>query len=471
VDDILLEKYRVQPEGLLGKGAYGFVCQCIDITTGQKCAVKSERERYAGDLSDIVKFVDISRSMNHPNIIKLLDIDVKLVQDEDEDHKWNVITVYPSYSSTKSMDLSKIESSTYQLLHALYYLEINKILHNDIKPPNILWTEEGSPIFIDFGIAKRYQMDKLYIHHAVVTPYYRSPSAIMREPLDSRSDQWSLGASLIDYITNTHMVDYDKVGVYKSLIGNSTLYKNIIADPKSYMKTYGSYIIKDDHVSLDWVKICSFIPSLISTLNAPHSIKTLLRIVLNPLNPFSMKEVLDNYIALTSYKLSPIIPTTHPYYLYPLTNDQLKLVKKKSSFIMSVIDYFNSMYKSHLDDVLFNYHLIHMIQFVHFYIIKRGETSSLKSIPFDECILFELEDMFGINSRYDDEVYTNDDESIDKKRAAGELMNHPVIDFTYHFKTLFDFGSDIDSDKYLEMMISGEIAKMTFDDALEQVKK
>jgi len=447
VGDIILDKYKVQEipsksTGLLGSGAYGFVCYCIDITTGNPCAVKSEH-RNIEDLRQIIDFIDISRCIVHPSIIKLVDYNVALNEDESS---YILLTVYPIYKSSNTIDdVYKIESSIFHLLQGLYYLEKNRICHNDIKPDNILWTDDGSPVLIDLGLAKRYQTDKLYINWNTSSPAYRSPWAIKLSPLDSRADQWSLGATIFQYIDENLLLQYDQDTTYVKLVADKTFYKQILKDP--------SYAISENDI--DWNNICSFIPPAIDQLNTSMRVKNLLHVMLNPNNTLTVENLLNDYVSSSPLSMSPMIPSTRSHYLYPLTKEEINKIQKKSKFIKRFHEDFYGGYS--MTDMLKKYHLIEIIQFLHFYMISTLKHDSVKDIHFSSHTLFEL-DGNAVNL------------DIHTRRNALELMNHPDIDFTYHFKTLFDFDPIIDIDKYYTLVLSGDIMSLTFDEALALVK-
>lgn len=87
---------------------------------------------------------------------------------------------------------------------ALAYAHHQGIVHRDIKPDNIMFRADGTPVLVDFGLAKanaaapgRHTDTRL----AIGTPHYMSPEQGLGGPLDARSDIYSLGIVLFEMLT------------------------------------------------------------------------------------------------------------------------------------------------------------------------------------------------------------------------------------------------------------------------------
>jgi TolB-like protein/tetratricopeptide (TPR) repeat protein/predicted Ser/Thr protein kinase len=93
-----------------------------------------------------------------------------------------------------------------QVLDAVSYAHRRQILHRDLKPSNILVTEQGEVRLLDFGVARLLQAEAdgsslTHIWGRALTPAYASPEMLRGEPVDLRSDIYSLGVVLHELLT------------------------------------------------------------------------------------------------------------------------------------------------------------------------------------------------------------------------------------------------------------------------------
>jgi serine/threonine protein kinase len=155
----------------------------------------------------------ISAHLHHPNIVEMYGVDF-----------WNDTVPYLEMEFVDGLSLKQLIDREKRLpftvavsivrficnaLHyahnqvfTLYGKSYEGIVHRDIKPANILLTRAGIPKLADFGIAKPMELSLHTVGQKVMGTFtYLSPEQLNGEPLDRRSDIYSLGIVLYECIT------------------------------------------------------------------------------------------------------------------------------------------------------------------------------------------------------------------------------------------------------------------------------
>src|SRR4029077_5331363 len=88
------------------------------------------------------------------------------------------------------------------IAEALQAIHAAGILHRDLKPGNVMLRDDGSLALIDFGLAKDAALDVEMTDRGFIfgTPHYMSPEQGHGEPIDERSDLYSLGVILFEML-------------------------------------------------------------------------------------------------------------------------------------------------------------------------------------------------------------------------------------------------------------------------------
>ena len=198
-DSVLANRYRIVDK--IGAGGMAEVFRGIDHVLEREVAVKVLTER-----SDDVcrRFLLEAQSMarlNHPNIVAVYDVGV------DRDVSY-IILEYVRGKTLREIDRSKISfddaiNLTVQLLEALQYAHGQGIIHRDIKPGNIIVTEERALKVMDFGLARRMtDVSNLTQSGEIVgTIAYLPPERFLGKSGDNTSDLYSVGVLLYELLS------------------------------------------------------------------------------------------------------------------------------------------------------------------------------------------------------------------------------------------------------------------------------
>ncbi|XP_045407165.1 serine/threonine-protein kinase MARK2-like [Lemur catta] len=180
----------------IGSGAQGHVFLAVHVPTGNKVAIKFVFKKLCHKLENVLIEIKAMRSLNHPNILKLLDV----IEDEET---LGLVMEYTSGGDlsgliTKRPGLNEEEACPIfrQLLAAVQYCHENHIIHRDLKPNNILLDEHGNVKLADFGLSATFnEEDHLALFSG--TPAFSAPEMFLHEEyVGPEVDVWSLGAVL-----------------------------------------------------------------------------------------------------------------------------------------------------------------------------------------------------------------------------------------------------------------------------------
>lgn len=213
---------------IIGKGAYGVVCCGLSKHDKTMVAIKRVKNVFDNDYNppqDILREICLLKFFKHPNIISLKDLIVQ------HNYNFNEIYIVTDLYDTDLEYLLKrrvkftVEQRRYimfQLFLGLNHIHSSNVVHQDLKPANILIDNEMNIRICDFGISK--SMDEIlkqpnskYTTY-IVTRYYRAPELLfLTSKYDVSIDIWSLGCIMAELIngeplfTGSNHVDQAKI--------------------------------------------------------------------------------------------------------------------------------------------------------------------------------------------------------------------------------------------------------------------
>lgn len=138
--------------------------------------------------------------LHHPNVVSIHELGVA------DDRAFIAMEYLPG--GRMSDRIGRIEPGDvvpwmYQLASALRVIHAAGVLHRDMKPANILFRDASTLVLIDFGLAKRVELDAAITDTGRIfgTPYYMSPEQGHADDVDERSDIYSLGCIFYELLT------------------------------------------------------------------------------------------------------------------------------------------------------------------------------------------------------------------------------------------------------------------------------
>ena len=184
--------------------------------TGKYYAIKisNDKDNFEGILcNELKEIISLIILRKHPNIIDISEIFLNTSSKLNLVYKYYPKTLESFFNSTTVKERSNhIYSFISQMLSILKFLNLNDIIHTDIKPNNILiYFKDNNLVIklIDFGSC---HIDGLTSKYSIVTTYtHRAPEVFeYNKSFNSKIDIWSFGVILFKFITDYDIIDYKK---------------------------------------------------------------------------------------------------------------------------------------------------------------------------------------------------------------------------------------------------------------------
>jgi eukaryotic-like serine/threonine-protein kinase len=215
---------RYQILDTIGTGANSRVARAFDPMIGRTVAIKLFPSQLASGegRERFIKEARVVGQISHPSIVALHDMGIE----ESTSTPYLVMEYVEGQPLERLLDKGSIPypracAWTAEVATALAVAHRKGIIHGDVKPANILVSEDGRVKLTDFGMARLASRD-LKDTPLLGTPAYWCPEQILGKPQDARSDIFSLGVVLYEMITGNRPFDADSLQGMCARIMSST---------------------------------------------------------------------------------------------------------------------------------------------------------------------------------------------------------------------------------------------------------
>ena len=207
----LVGNYRIL--GLAGAGGMGVVYRALDVKLERTVALKFLPEHLASSADDRERFLREARtasSLDHPNIGVIHGLD------ETGDGRTFIVMAYYVGETlvhkirSGSLTIGEAVDIAIQMGEALAAAHAGTVVHRDVKPSNVILTQNGVAKIVDFGLARLTSTTgSTQSISTAGTIGYMSPEQTIGKFVDQRTDIWSLGIVLAEMITGKNPFQRD----------------------------------------------------------------------------------------------------------------------------------------------------------------------------------------------------------------------------------------------------------------------
>jgi serine/threonine-protein kinase len=201
-------RYRLDAE--IGRGGMSTVYRAFDTVLERTVAIKIMHREIAADSDQLERFRREARAvaqLNHPHVVTVIDAGEE--PSADGFGSPYIVLEYVDGETLKDiirrdgpLEIPQAIAYAIEIARALGAAHERGIVHRDVKPHNILISEEGGAKITDFGIARSLSEEGLTLAGRVLgTTDYVSPEQALGHPVTGQSDLYSLGIVLYEMLT------------------------------------------------------------------------------------------------------------------------------------------------------------------------------------------------------------------------------------------------------------------------------
>jgi len=206
---------RYHVEGRLGAGGMGIVYRAYDTHLQRVVALKLLPAEVCADEHARTRFLTEARAaaaLDHPNICTIHETA------EADSGQPILVMAYCDGETLKAkiargpLTIDEVLRFATQMARALAAAHARGIVHRDVKPGNVIITEDGLLKLLDFGVARMPDVTHTAPGLARGTVAYMAPEQLRGEPSDAQADLWAFGVTLYEMVTGTRPFRGDSEG-------------------------------------------------------------------------------------------------------------------------------------------------------------------------------------------------------------------------------------------------------------------
>lgn len=198
----------------LGEGTYGLVYKAEDLTTGKFVAIKKIKldNNEEGIPATTMREISLLSHLKHPNIVEMdgclyVNGELCLVF---EYMSCDLKGYLDSLPANRYLSPANLKRFTYYLCEGIRFCHTRRILHRDLKPQNILISQDRQLKIADFGLGREHGLPIGELTHEVVTLWYRPPEILLgKKKYSGACDVWGIACIMAEMATKVPLFPGD----------------------------------------------------------------------------------------------------------------------------------------------------------------------------------------------------------------------------------------------------------------------